>query len=63
MEPPSLGRALRRAALLLGIITGVHVLAMMQFEGMSALEGFWLTLTTLFTVGYGDLSAKTVEGR
>lgn len=63
IEQPSIGRALIRAGALVGILTLLHVLAMMFFEGMPAFDGFWLTLTTLFTVGYGDLAAKTFEGR
>lgn len=63
IEQPSIGRALIRAGALVAALTLLHVLAMMSFEGMPAFDGFWLTLTTLFTVGYGDLAAKTVEGR
>jgi voltage-gated potassium channel len=63
IERPSIGRALSRAAVLIAVLATLHVLAMMAYEEMSAFEGFWLTLTTLFTVGYGDLAAKTFEGR
>lgn len=63
IEQPSIGRALIRAAVLIAILGLLHVLAMMLFEGMPAFDGFWLTLTTLLTVGYGDLAAKTFEGR
>lgn len=44
-------------------IFALHTLAMMQFEGLSAGDGLWLTLTTITTVGYGDLSAATWQGR
>jgi voltage-gated potassium channel len=63
IERPSIGRALIRAGLVVAAIIVLHVLAMMLFEQMPAFDGFWLTLTTLFTVGYGDLAAKTWEGR
>jgi voltage-gated potassium channel len=63
IERPSIGRALSRGALLVAALVVLHVLAMMLFEQMPAFDGFWLTLTTLFTVGYGDLAAKTWEGR
>ena len=63
IERPSIGRALVRAAVLITALASLHVLAMMAFEEMPAFDGLWLTLTTLFTVGYGDLAAKTVEGR
>src|SRR5262245_61247721 len=63
IERPSIGRALVRAAFVLAAIIALHVVAMMLFEQVPAFDGFWLTLTTLFTVGYGDLAAKTWEGR
>lgn len=63
IQRPSLGRALARAGVLIAALVPLHVLAMMLFEQMPAFDGFWLTLTTLFTVGYGDLAAKTWEGR
>jgi len=41
----------------------LHTMAMMFFEKMSFADAIWLTLTTVTTVGYGDLSASTVWGR
>ncbi len=55
--------SLRRATLFLSLIVAAHVLAMQMFEGMSPSDGLWLTLTTVTTVGYGDLSAATAAGR
>ena len=63
IERPSIGRALSRATVLIFVLGSLHVLAMILYEDMSAFDGLWLTLTTLFTVGYGDLAAKTFEGR
>jgi len=63
IERPSIGGALSRAAVLIVVLGSLHVLAMNRFEDMPAFDGLWLTLTTLFTVGYGDLAAKTYEGR
>jgi voltage-gated potassium channel len=40
-----------------------HVTAMLLFEDLSIGQAIWLTLTTITTVGYGDLSAGTLEGR
>ncbi len=36
---------------------------MMYFEGLSLSDSLWITLTTVTTVGYGDLSAQTGLGR
>jgi voltage-gated potassium channel len=63
IEQPSIGRALISAAVLVTILATLHVLAMMAYEDMPPFDGLWLTLTTLFTVGYGDLAAKSVQGR
>jgi voltage-gated potassium channel len=52
----------RLAAFLVAILIG-HVIAMMLLEGLSLLDAVWLTATTVVTVGYGDVFAKTVEGR
>ena len=59
--------ALHRAALMSGVyclaILVFHSLAMMQFEGMAPGDALWLTLTTITTVGYGDMSAASWQGR
>ncbi|MHB0774594.1 ion channel [Halomonas sp. WWR20] len=54
---------LRRAFYWLMALTGLHTLAMMAFEAMGWSDALWLTLTTMTTVGYGDLSAATPLGR
>lgn len=36
---------------------------MMWLEALSFFDAFWLTFTTITTVGYGDLSAATPGGR
>ena len=63
IEQPSMSHTLIRAGSLIAILGLLHVLAMIQFEDMPPFDAFWLTLTTLFTVGYGDLAAKSYEGR
>lgn len=45
------------------VIIVLHTYAMMLFEGLSFRDAIWLTTTSITTVGYGDLSAKTDAGR
>ena len=48
------------------ILVGVavtNIIAMMVFEGLNLSDAIWLTLTTMTTVGYGDMSAETAMGR
>lgn len=52
-----------RTALMLGVFVGLHCVAMVVLEGLSPWQALWMTLTTLFTVGYGDISAATIPGQ
>ena len=45
------------------LILGLHIIAMMWFEKLSLSQAAWLTLTTVTTVGYGDLSANSFWGQ
>ena len=54
---------LRQVFFWLLVLTALHTTAMMLFEGLRWDDALWLTLTTLTTVGYGDLSAATPAGR
>ncbi|HEB28249.1 MAG TPA: two pore domain potassium channel family protein [Porticoccus sp.] len=54
-----LGRLL---LLLLGLIF-IHSLAMVYFEKLAWGDAFWLSATTATTVGYGDFSAASWQGR
>lgn len=60
-------RQIRKHVMRLGMIlislVLAHSAAMVWLEGMSFWQGIWLTLTTLTTVGYGDLSAQTTAGQ
>ena len=52
-----------KSSLLLTIIFALHIAFMMFYEGLSLGDATWLTFTTATTVGYGDISAATTEGR
>ena len=56
-------RTIRWLLLYIAAITIIHAAAMVFFEGMAAGDALWLTVTTLTTVGYGDLSAASLPGR
>lgn len=49
--------------LILLILVILHVTAMMLIESLSVWDATWLTLTTLTTVGYGDLAADSFLGQ
>lgn len=55
-------KLLRLLTILLGLLL-VHALGMMYFENLSLGDALWLSITTVTTVGYGDLSAATWQGR
>lgn len=54
---------LLRLAAYLVLIVLAHVAAMVLLEGLPLFDAVWLTATTVVTVGYGDLYAKTMPGR
>lgn len=45
------------------LILSLHVIAMMWFEKLPLNQAAWLTLTTVTTVGYGDISASSFWGQ
>lgn len=55
--------AFLRSVILLLIIIALHVYFMGLFEDFGWQDALWLTLTTLSTTGYGDISAGTIEGK
>lgn len=58
-----LSYSLKMTSVYLTVMLSAHVLAMMVFEKLSFWDSVWLTLTTVTTVGYGDISAATFWGR
>ncbi len=56
-------RSVIRSALLLLGFAALHVAAMVWLEQMALWHALWLTMTTLTTVGYGDVSASTPAGQ
>jgi len=62
LEVDNRSRIYTLLAYLLAIIS-LHILAMVVFEQLPIDDAIWLTLTTITTVGYGDLSAQTAVGR
>ncbi|MDP6705479.1 MAG: ion channel [Alphaproteobacteria bacterium] len=56
-------RAMLLLLLYIIAIAAIHSAAMMAFEGMGPGDALWLTVTTLTTVGYGDISAASLQGR
>jgi len=58
-----IGSSLKKTSAYLSVMLVGHVVAMMSFEKLSFWDASWLTLTTVTTVGYGDISAVTFWGR
>ncbi len=54
---------LGRLLLILLLLVFIHSVAMVYFEGLSLNDALWLSITTVTTVGYGDLSAASWQGR
>ncbi len=49
--------------IMLLVLIVLHSIAMMLFEKLTLGDALWLSLTTVTTVGYGDISASSVAGR
>ncbi|MGK0247413.1 MAG: voltage-gated potassium channel [Oleispira sp.] len=56
-------RSVLRTAGIMLVLIATHSALMVYLEGMTLWQGIWLTLTTLSTVGYGDLTPITPIGQ
>lgn len=56
-------KRIKRLFLLLSGLVVVQTLILWAVEPLNLFESFWLTMTTLVTVGYGDFSPQTTLGR
>ena len=61
-ETAVLRRIVKVVCLIVGLIV-VHSLLMVLFEDYSLVDSLWLSITTITTVGYGDISAHSIAGR
>lgn len=57
------GHAAKIFSAWLALMCILHAGAMMWLEGMGLSDALWVTFVTAFTIGYGDVSAKTDAGR
>lgn len=55
--------AITKSCLTLSVLFSLHIICMMRYEGLNLGDATWLTFTTATTVGYGDISATSTEGR
>lgn len=56
-------RQFRAATILLLITMPLGVIGYMLIEGLNLIDAAWLTIITLTTIGYGDISATTDIGK
>ncbi len=58
-----ISHALKRSLLVFTSFIAAHILVMTQMEDLSFGDAIWYSLTTVTTVGFGDIAAQTIEGR
>ncbi|MBL4781990.1 MAG: hypothetical protein JKX92_07080 [Porticoccaceae bacterium] len=62
LEQGTIYKLARLFSLLLALIF-IHSVAMVYFESLNWPDALWLSVTTVTTVGYGDISASSWQGR
>jgi voltage-gated potassium channel len=45
------------------VVVAIGALGFWYLEGLTLLEAFYMTITTITTVGYGDITPQTFHGR
>jgi voltage-gated potassium channel len=45
------------------VVVAIGALGFWYFEGLTLLDAFYMTITTITTVGYGDITPQTYHGR
>lgn len=56
-------RSVMRTGLVMLALIALHASLMVFLEGMTLWQGIWLTLTTITTVGFGDMAPATPLGQ
>lgn len=63
LDNASLKKSIRQSFFYIVVLLAAHILAMIFFENLGFQQALWLTMVTVSTVGYGDVSASTPAGQ
>ncbi|NOY72837.1 MAG: hypothetical protein GXP14_10750 [Gammaproteobacteria bacterium] len=63
LDNASLKKSIRQSFFYIVLLLSAHILAMVFFENLGFQQALWLTMVTVSTVGYGDVSAATPAGQ
>lgn len=53
----------KKSLIFLLVIILAHIISFYTFEPVSILDSIWVTMISITTIGYGDISATTVAGK